>query len=465
MSEKYRNSEKVNSTCIKHKFIFVFLILISCVSVYTYIDYLYGIRALDVFTGYTDNGKYNEIYTLQNGECYTKNSERIYYTRKRTDIEYYPKERIATINGTILGKQGAGSSWLRKDLGPTPLGTEISSYEINTTKSYISSYIPYTATRYYRPIFGWKEISETYTDYEPVYTKYKVSRCFSIFDISKELPLFCNEDSIYHHLLDQIVQELQNYGIVPIEGTVKGSKAIIYDTYDGIPMRRIIFCANERMYMLETKSTHNLEGLSNDYCSNLDITAIYKLEEGWYTGVVMPLICILFVYLLIHILKTIVARKVQKANKMAKKLYSYNYISFVISFVALCWFVSKEYDVYPCQYPYIVSLISLSVIFNIMALSWIIKKYGSEYSVDWAITPWLKKHCYTKLKQEKSRRLYLSIVVYPVIVLCATPLCEYAIVYGFLITVIMMIVVYYNKWSEWLNGGTTEDKEDISKRT
>lgn len=473
MTEK--DSKKSGSVSVRHKFLYAIFIIISCISIYTYIDYLYGIRALDIVTGYVEDGKYCEKYILHNGDYYTKNSERIYKSSNRTDVTYYPEERIGTVNNTVLGKDSTGYSWLKRDLGPTPIGEKISSYEIYGTKSYISGYKPYTATRYvmepqyrrYRNYWGemeeefvgFHDVPKYYTDYSPVYQTYIFSRCFSTYDISNELSFFNTDESIYNKLLDNIVKDLkENYNITPIEGTIKGHRAIIYDTHDDIPMRRVIFCANERMYILETKSTHDLFELSFNYCSNLDLSPVYKLEGNWNTNVTIPLICIFFIYCLVHLFKIRMARKKQMINKMARELYRYNFILFAISFATLCCLINDEYSEYPCVHPGIVSSISISAVFDIIVLLWLINKSNSEYTIDWIVSPWIKKHCYNKLRQEKSKRLYLSFVIYPIVILCATPLCGYAIIYGILITIIIMMIVYFNNWSEWLEGGNDKVK-------
>ena len=71
---------------------------------------------------------------------------------------------------------------------------------------------------------------------------------------------------------------------------------------------------------------------------------------------------------------------------------------------------------------------------------------------------WMKRLLYDKLAEERSRRLFLSFVIYPVIVLVATPLCEYAVTYAIVITLFTIGVIYFNKWSAWLDAGTKDKK-------
>ena len=196
------------SNCCK-AIVFMLLGLFSLCAIYTYTDYLYGIRALDLFTGYLSKGNYIDRYTIQNGYYYTKNSERI-VVRDKIDYTYYENERIGTLEGTKLGTDSSGINWLKRNLGPIPIGKKISSYEIYGTKSYIADYIPYKVCYTYREpqykrvydywgdseiVFaGYKNVKKYTTEYDPVYQKYIFSRCFSTFDISNELSFFCNED-------------------------------------------------------------------------------------------------------------------------------------------------------------------------------------------------------------------------------------------------------------------------------
>lgn len=471
------NVKEVNRMGIIQKILLSVLLILACFSIYTYTDYLYGVRALDIITGYTPEGDYLEKYILHNGKYFTKNSERI-YSRKRYGLTYYPKERICTENFTKLGIDSTGANWLKTELGPIPVGTRISSYEIYSSASYVSGWRPYIKTYYklerkysiYKDHFGgeheifngYQKVPEHHTEYSPVYQKYYYSHCFSTFDINEEMSSFFNDNDtiIYNQFLDKIVNELVNsYGITPIEGSIKGHRAIIYDINDKTPIRRVIFCVNERMYILETKSAYNLSNLSYNYCRNLDLSPIYKLENEWDRKVILPIVVMFCICCVMLLSELFILRRRKNCNKLAVKLYKNNLLLLVLSFIALYYCINDEYSNYPCQHPGIVSRISISVIINMIVLLWLKCKTKQCYKTDWAVIPWIKQHCYNKLKQEKSRRLYLSLVVYPVIVLCATPLSAYAIFYGIVITGFIKLVVFLNKWSKWIEEGDIKPME------
>lgn len=467
--EPQRNGEG-KSNYIK-RILFVFIILSSLGSIYTYTDYLYGIRALDLFTGYTSKGDYIDKNILQNGVYYTKNSERI-VVEKKEGFTYCDNEHIGTMAETILGKDSSGINWLKRDLGPIPIGNKISSYEIYGTKSYIVGHEPYKYS-YYESVpqhrrknyylndinsilTDFKYVKKYATGYRPIYQKYKFSRCFSTFDISNKISFLSKEDRVYNIILDSIVNSLKNdYAITPKEDSIKGYRAIIYDVHDEMPMRRVIFCANERMYMLETKSTHNLAELSHNYCNNLNLAPIYKIEKGWRDKVIIPLY-VFFACAIFGIVLNL-GRNISR-NSLGKKIVMFNSVMLFASMIILRILIGAEQNFYPCVYPAWSSMLSVSIFFNSLVISWLIMKYKTEYTTDFIVPMWMKQLFYDKLAKEKSRRLYLSFVMYPVIVLIATPLCEYAVTYAFIITLFTIGVVYFDKWRVWLDAGTKEKK-------
>ena len=469
--KRQENEGKSNHT---KAIVFVLIVILSLCSIYTYTDYLYGIRALDLFTGYLDKGKYIDRYTIQNGYYYTKNSERI-VARDQVDYAYYEDERIGTLEGTKLGTDSSGVSWLKRNLGPIPIGEKISSYEIYGTKSYVAKYIPYKYCYSYREpqykrvydywgysrtvLAGYKNVKRYATGYDPVYQKYKFSRCFSTFDISKELSFFSNEESVYNTILDNIVSTLINvYGITPKEDSIKGHRAIVYDVQDEIPMRRVLFCANERMYILETKSTHDLAVLSYNYCRNLSLKPVHKIEKGWENKVIIPL-CVFFACVFLAVVFNFKPRGFK--NILGKRIVTFNSISLIASMVVLAVLVESEKNVYPCLYPAWSSMLSMSIFFNSMIIAWLMIKSKDEYVTDFVVPLWMKRLFYDKLVQERSRRLFLSFVLYPVIILIATPLCVFAIVYALIIMLFTIAVVYFNKWNSWLDADSKDKKASI----
>ena len=477
-NKESQNRGRTNRNHIKI-IVFVLIILFSHGSIYTYTDYLYGVRALDLFTGYLSKNyedkyefEYINRYTKQNGYWYTKNSERI-AIKEIPGFTYYEDERIGTMSETILGKDSSGVNWLKSDLGPIPIGKKISSYEIYGTNSYITGVEPYKRAYYesvpqYRKKYdywgndktvfvGYKYVKKYTTDYRGIYQKYKYSRCFSTFDISNELSFFSKEEGVYNTILDNIVNSLKNdYAITPIEDSIEGHRAIVYDVQDEMPMRRVIFCANERMYMLETKSTHDLDKLSYSYCSNLNLTPIYKIEKEWDNKVIMPL----YVFFACAILGIVLnfGRNIFR-NSLSKRIVIFNSVMLIVSMVVLRILIGVEQNVYPCVYPAWSSMLSVSIFFNSLVISWLIMKSKTEYTINFIVPTWMKRLFYDKLTEERSRRLFLSLVIYPVIVFVATPLCEYAVVYAIVITLFTIGVVYFNKWSAWLDAGN-KDKND-----
>lgn len=266
-----------------------------------------------------------------------------------------------------------------------------------------------------------------------------------------------NEDSVYKTILDKIANTLINvYGITPKEDSIKGHRAIVYDVQDEIPMRRVLFCANERMYILETKSTHDLAVLSYNYCRNLSLNPVYKIEMGWRDKVQIPL-CVFFVCVIFTVLLNFRTKGFK--NLIGKKIVIFNSLLLVVSMVILVILIESEKNVYPCVYPAWSTMLSISIFFNSLTIAWLMTRSKTEYMTDFVVPIWMKRLFYDKLVEERSRRLFLSFVMYPVIILIATPLCEYAIAYAFVITLFTVGVVYFNKWNTWLDADSKEKKE------
>ncbi|MBO5233740.1 MAG: RDD family protein [Prevotella sp.] len=447
----------------------IILSLCSVGCVYTYIDYLYGIRALDLVFGYAADGEYIMRTRPQNGQCYTKNSERIATIRGQDGETYYDKERVTTTNGTKLGTDSTGADWLKKDLGPIPVGDKISSYEIYGTRSYVVGYNTYRSEYYYNvPQYRvyrdyWGDLQREFTGYkrkvgyepyyEPVYQRYNYSRCFSTYDIEEFFSVFSKDEDVYKKLLDNVVGQLENtYGLTYEEDSIKGHRAIVYDTHDEIPMRRVVFCANKRMYILETKSTHDLFQLSYGYCSNLDLSPKYKIKTGWKDYVMIPLVSFLLISFIISVIY--LGRKTIK-NSSAKKLAMFNILLLILSMIGICFCIKAEYMTYPAVNPGITSMLTISMFTNALAISWLFYKARAPYSVDYAVPQWMKQFVYDKFAKEKSRRLFLSFVLYPVIICIATPLCLYGLIYAVAIILLIKLTMYFKRWSEWLDADNT----------
>lgn len=455
-------TQKVKMTRVKCV-ITILLSLCSIGCIYSYIDYLYGIRALDLISAYI-SGEYVNQYKLQNGQYYTKNSERVAKTER---VTYYNNERIGTANNTKLGIDSTGSNWLRKDIGPIPVGRKISSYEIYGKQWYFDGYNTYS---YYENIPRYQQYYDEYgfptgevkviykkrKRYysEPIYQQYFFSRCFSTFDISEYVPLFSNEEEVYNKLLDNITLQLKkSYGLTYEEGTIKNYRAIIYDTQDGMPMRRVIFCANKRMYILETKSTHSLSELSYNYCSNLDLTTYDKKKE-WYTNVMTPFygfVVLSFIISLLHFSWK------KTGNTNARKFASLNFIMLIICMISLYFCISYEYDIYPAEFPGICSIFTISIFINSLTISELLFKSKKPYETDYLVPQWVKYIIYDSFKKERSKRLYLTFVIYPVVFLISTPLFLFGFIYAIIITIFVKFIMQLCRWIKWINESNTKN--------
>jgi hypothetical protein len=63
-NKESQNRGESNKKNIK-TIVFVLIILFSLGSIYTYTDYLYGVRALDLFSGYLDKNEYEDRYEFK----------------------------------------------------------------------------------------------------------------------------------------------------------------------------------------------------------------------------------------------------------------------------------------------------------------------------------------------------------------------------------------------------------------
>ena len=456
------------------KLLCVILASISSIScIYFFIDYLYGIRAMDLIFGY-DGGYTARDYVmrnaLQNGSHYTKNSERVAVQKSITadnTLKYYKNERIAVTN-INFGKECSGQIRLKYNIGPVPDGKMLSAYGIDSTGQYVSGYktcfrtyfkeVPQYKTR----IDYWGEKETFFVGYktEPVslpykealYQRYNYSICLSTFDIGEYLSYFTDENKIYNKLLNNVVFQIKEEGLTFEEKSIDGHRAVIYETQDEMPIRRVIFCANERMYMLETKSTHNLSQLSDGYCSNLNLST-YRIIGGWKKYVIIPLgLFLLFSFFT----STIYWKKKGVINTRAPKMAKFNFILLVISMISLCCCITCEYATCPSQYPGLSSLFVVSVFVNSLMIAWLLCKSRESYSGDYIVPQWMKRIVYEKIIKVRNRKLFLSFVVYPVIILIATPLCFFCIIYMFAIILFIRLVMYFKQWYGWLNTGCTE---------
>lgn len=454
-----------NAVNLTKKILCTAMIIIASISICYYTDYLYGIRALDLITGYSPLRLWHGTYNKWNGqekrglkgewhyepseyiniskhkfaEFKTKNGERKKYTNK--SYKYYADERIAVYGSNTLGSDTLKHKWLNTDIGVLPAGKIISSYEKDSMIQEDHYYYGFYYDRHYEKI------------------RYNCYQCFSTFDISDKILEYDDESKAYNTILDSIKDKLQRvYNISVTEDTVDGCRAISYCVRDVIPLKRVIFCANERTYMLETKSTKKMDELSDSFCKKLEVKTYEKRFE-WKYKVVYPY-CIMIFCIMTVLLLNIgrISNKTCK-NIQARNIALFNMTLLIASIVTLYFFIAEENtsSAYMAN-PGISSLLSISILLNTITIAWISDKGKSEFKVDYLIPNFLRKNVYAKIKKDINKRLFLSFVIYPVVVLIATPLCGYIIMYGVLMALLVALAQYFAKWKEWLKAGSDNGK-------
>ncbi len=397
--------------------------------------------------------------------------------KRRNSINYkcfrYENERFRSQDS--IGESPSNIKWLQFGIGSLPTGKYISTYvgsgkdkiyaETKKVTRHSKRPVPnYKTINYgygYKETYqdGWKWEEYSYTDYEPVYKDYTWYYAISSFDISDRLSLFCNEDSVYSEYLKEIENQLvSNYGYKYVYTKVKGKKALKYTTYDGVPLKRIIFCANERAYVIETRSIGKLNEHSEEACSkiilkNFDIS---QKDNKYMTCAIIGLLG--GVILLLSLIKW-QKRKGEFLNKKAHKLFRLSILSAFINLFLSFYVVYKFYIIFDISetlaYILVFSLLSCFII-SIPLVNF----YGSRENIlspQWIIPSWLDNSVYSNIKTDFYKKLFITFVVYPLMVISLVPCGIIILYYVIPIIIFSIFLVYVNKWAHWLSGTNNQE--------
>ncbi len=462
-----QNITKKETQCPpKHKFIskllLIMIVILSFFCVHQLLNYFLG----DYFN--TDNYSAN---------TQTKNLQRKHQLSR--NLITYDAERI--LSSEQLGDTVSSQQWLDNDLGNLPSGKYISSYYGTRSDYYyagnrkVTRYYSERVPRYrtvdygygfkerYQDGWDWKQVP--YTDYEPVYKNYYWSYALSSFDISAQVSLFENEDSTYSKYLRNIEQQITaNYDFKNHYTKVGGVKAFAYYTTNGLPIKRVIFCANKRAYILETKSTHDLDKHSGEIAGIINIKN-YNINENDRNTLLTYFICFV---ICITILCVCFAnhKKELIRNKYSNILSKIAILSACINCLIFAWQMYSLFTVYSVNFEAAIVLIlsSFSVLLIDIPLFWYYsKKSAEDYKYDFIIPTFIKKYIYDKINNEVNKKIYLTFVGYPLMVVSLIPLGLVLLPYVILSLLVSTLAVYLSKWSAWL-GGThnTVSAENIS---
>jgi hypothetical protein len=383
-------------------------------------------------------------------------------------IEYTPEHFLSheTIGDTIIKRQ-----WHNPDFGTLPYGKFISIYEGFGSDSYMAGYQPVTRYRTvqvprYRTVDygygitdryfdGYDYKNVPYQDYDPVYLSYNWQYALSVFDISDYLSIFENDDSVYSKYLSEIETQLKaNYDYKSHYTTAAGRKAFVYYTDDGTPIKRVIFCANGRAYLMETKSILNIDNHSEIACADLNVKDFGVPQKDkssiiWYF-IIIGIACLLVMcYTYFH------QKSIGWVNKSAHKYYLFSIGSVIVNLcIAACQSYGLYTDWYATAYSGLVLVgsfvtavllsLPLSVFYNI--------KSKKSYSINYIVPSWLKKRIYDKINNDVNKKLYLSFVVYPLMIGSLLPLGFYVmLVYAIPVLILSSVIFYVSRWFNWIN--------------
>jgi len=402
--------------------------------------------------------------------------------KRKNSINYqcvkYQDERFRCKDS--IGVQPKHTKWLEFGIGVLPSGKYISTYVGSNTDRYFAGnreverhsqrLVPkYKTINYGYGIKdtyqdGWKWEDYSYVDYEPVYFDYTWHYALSTFDISDKLSIFCNEDSVYSEYLKDIEKQLTaNYGYKFVYTNVNGKKALRYTTYDGTPIKRVIFCANGRAYIVETKSIDKLNEHSEEACSkvilkNFDIAEkdnrfISSSILGLIIGIVILTIIIIWYY------------SGDSYNKKAHTLYVCSLLSMGINVIICCCLIYSAYVLFYITVTnaiiLILALISCLVI-SVPLIGYYKHKELNESS-DFIIPTWIQKHIYCKISSDVYRKLFISFVIYPLMVFSLIPCGIITLAYSIPALLVSFAILFVSKWKNWvINNNKPTEKIETS---
>lgn len=404
------------------------------------------------------------IKNIQNNTANVRRINSINYKCVR-----YENERFRSKDS--IGTTPQKSHWLKEGIGTLPTGKYISTYVGTNNDRYYAGnreivrhgrrLVPnYKTVNYGYGIIdkyqdGWKWKEYSYVDYEPVYLDYTWHYAISTFDISDQLSLFCNEDSVYSDYLKSVEEQLTaNYGYKFVYTKVNGKKALRYTTYDGTPLKRVIFCANGRAYIMETRSIDKLNEHSETACSKI-ILKKFNIVDKDNRFISLSILGLLFsITLLILIISWHYKGKI--VNKKAHKLYIISIVSAIINVILFCGAIHAMYIRFEISifiaYTLILSFSSCFIV-SIPLVAYYRFKEKSD-KTNCIIPFWTNKLVYSKISSETCRKVFMTFVTYPLMIISLIPCGVVTLAYTIPALLGSIIILLLSKWYIWLVGNT-----------
>ena len=334
-----------------------------------------------------------------------------------------------------IGVKTTNTEWLRQGIGVLPKGKYISTYVGIGKDFHIISY------HYF---------------YGPVLENYNWRYALSTFDIHDRLSLFVNEDSVYSDYLHELELQLNaNYGYKYLYTTVAGKKALRYTAYDDGPLKRLIFCANGRAYIMEIKSSDS-DARLNEYlektCSKISFKDFDLASKDNVYIIVNSIVFIASLLLLLDILIWY-NKKAKILNRTAHRclLFAIGSVSLNVLIIgATVYFMYVEFYVSE----WLSHILGLAVLSSLLVSPSLIYYYSKcekqPYSLDYIIPDWMNSLIYSKIRKNVNRKLFLTFVAYPFMVISLIPIGVIIMVYAVPSVIISFLMVHISRWFIWL---------------
>lgn len=441
----------------------VILLLIGLVVTHTLLSYFLA----DYY-----NNNYSYKYNEYNQES-TANNNRL---KTLSTYRYsYDKERFLCTKKLVPNNEKAPSP----KLGPIPYHGKISTYVGSDSREYIVGYtkpknIPKPILRPVDPYAGRVEREAIETDNrielsryqykmtpKPIYNTYTWTYTLSSYDISSDLSLFEDIGHYRDEYLKAVEQQLKvNFDDYKYT-TVNGQKALAYYCYPDI--KRVLFVANNRIYLLEVFSPQelapDLDDNTRTVCLSLNVVN-YKVTNDWHR-----LLAYYLIFLASWISLSFFMFKKHKGlpvkNALSKKFGIASVVAAGINSVVFAVLLYNSYNGAGITWHTSVALVTVplsALLIDMPLMAYFLKKASEEYNYDFVIPSWLSKIAYYRIKDEAARKLYVTFVGYPLTVLTLLPCGVILIPIVLAILIVSTLIIYMLKWFNWIgdNGNKHE---------
>ena len=433
-------------------------------------------------------GDYYAISNYDMAENLYSEKESDNFIRKKYENEtrswnVFPKEQFAI--SRQLSHSNSIGYWANPKYGPIPDGTFKSTYEERGTCNY---YVGSREIKRFRweeeiPIdFGYEVLRRNafsaeemeslkkafvkkkkvyYTTYEPDYMTYSYRNSISTYAISAFMSFLPNYESRYVNYLNDIAKQLNAVGISWNYINIDDKTAIAYCNKEH-NVRRIIVCANGNAYLLETEATGHLREQSDLFLSSVSLNHYHIVGEKWN-------IITMFCMLILCVILAIVIFVNKQHNNVIQNRYAYSLFCLGISSIVICFVIAicqsyMLYTEYTASCSSVLGLIGalISVPFVITPLClFYYRKTRERWKYDYIVPFFLKNVHLDFMKSDFSKKMYISYICYPTMILSLLP-------FGFIIVLLIFVpillvitfIIWFNKWHRWVK--ESKMPEDIT---